>query len=98
MKLRLALIAIFLLELLALGWWMVKYLYLTVVAPYKAWRLAVSADQLANSAFNGNEDETISSRAGRHNQNNTDRECWAVWLCWLLDKIDPKHCEKNIGV
>jgi hypothetical protein len=98
MKLRLALIAIFLLELLALGWWMVKYLYLIVVAPHKAWRLAVSADQLANSAFNGNEDETISSRAGRHSQNNTDRECWAVWLCWLLDKIDPKHCEKNIGV
>lgn len=60
----------------------------------RAWRLAVSVDQTANAVFNGNEDETISSRAGRHK----DEEKWACWLCWLLDHIDQNHCEKSIGV
>ena len=31
----------------------------------RAWTLAIAYDQLANAAFGGNEDETISSRAGR---------------------------------
>jgi hypothetical protein len=95
---RLTLLALFPLLLLAVAWWAIKYIWAVAFAPAQAWKLAVSADQLANSAFNGNEDETISSRAGRHNQNNTDRECWAVWLCWLLDNLDKDHCEKNIGV
>ena len=54
----------------------------------------MSLDQLANTTMNGSEDETISSRAGRHK----DDEKWACWLCKLLDKIDPNHCEKSIGV
>jgi fatty acid desaturase len=94
---RLVIIALFPLLLFAVAWWGIKYCFLTVAAPDKAWRLAVSVDQLANSAFNGNEDETLSSRAGRHSQNNADRECWAVWLCWLLDKVQKEHCKNNIG-
>ena len=31
----------------------------------RAWTLAVAHDQLANAAFGGHEDETISSRAGK---------------------------------
>ncbi len=84
--------------LLALAWWALKYVWAVVFAPSHAWDLAISADQLANAAFNGNADETISSRAGRHSQLNDDRECWAVWLCWLLNRVDKNHCEKSIGV
>ena len=95
---RLVLIALFPLLLFAVAWWGVKYCFLTVTAPDKAWRLAVSVDQLANTAFNGGEDETLSSRAGRHSKQNGDRECWAVLLCWLLDKVQKEHCKNNIGV
>ena len=31
----------------------------------RAWTLAVAHDQLANAAFGGHEDETLSSRAGK---------------------------------
>lgn len=95
---RLTLLALFPLLLLAVAWWAIKYVWASVFAPAHAWRLAVSADQLANAVFNGNEDETISSRAGRHSQLNSDRECWAVWLCWLLNKVESDHCNKSIGV
>ena len=98
MKNRVVLLALFPLLLVALLLWVVKYLWAIIFAPNHGWRLAVSADQLANSAFNGHEDETISSRAGRHNQDDEHKECWAVWLCWLLDKVDPDHCNKSMGV
>ena len=91
---RLWLIVLLPVLLLAFMWWLVKYLWCIIVKPSEAWRLAVSADQLANAAFNGSEDETISSRAGRHQ----DDEAWACVLCWLLDKLDPDHCNKSIGV
>jgi hypothetical protein len=86
--------------LLALLWWLIKYIWTTVFAPDEAWRLAVSVDQLANAAFNGNEDETISSRAGRHCSPlaESEKEKWACILCKILDKIEKDHCSKNIGV
>jgi hypothetical protein len=95
---RLVLVIVLLLAIVTFTYWGLRYVWYFVVNPSVSWKLAVSLDQLANTTINGNEDETISSRAGRHSQNNTDRECWAVWLCWLLDKIDPSHCEKSIGV
>lgn len=91
---RLYLVLLLPLLVLALAWWKLKFVWCVIVNPKEAWRLAVSADQLANAAFNGHEDETISSRAGRHK----DNEKWACMLCWLLDHIDPNHCEKSIGV
>ena len=91
---RLWLVLLLPLLLLAVSWWLIKYLWAIVFAPNHAWTLAVSVDQTANAAFNGNPDETISSRAGRH----VNDEQWACWLCRLLDKIDPNHCEKSIGV
>jgi len=60
----------------------------------RAWKLAISHDQLANTAFGGDEDETISSRAGRAKR---DGKRWACLLCRLLDRFDPDHCEKSIG-
>lgn len=59
----------------------------------RAWRLAVSYDQLANTAFGGDEDETISSRAGKAAR---EGKWWACRLCRLLDRFDPNHCENNI--
>ena len=90
---RIYLILLFPLLVLALAWWTIKYLWAIAFAPDHAWDLAISADQLANAAFNGNVDETISSRAGRHK----DDERWACILCWLLNHIDKDHCEKSIG-
>jgi hypothetical protein len=86
--------------LLALLWWLIKYVWTMVFATDEAWRLAVSVDQLANAAFNGNEDETISSRAGRHCNPlvESEKEKWACILCKILDKIEKDHCKKNIGV
>ena len=60
-----------------------------VAHPPRAWRLAVAHDQLFNTAANGHEDETISSRAAKASQRG---ERWGCWLCKLLDKIDPGHC------
>lgn len=59
----------------------------------RAWTLAVAYDQLANAAFGGSEDETISSRAGRARRQG---KRWACVLCRLLDALDPGHCERSI--
>jgi hypothetical protein len=91
---RVYLVLLLPLLILAWVWWLAKYLWAIAADPAHAWQLAVAKDQLANAAFNGSEDETISSRAGRHQHD----EKWACWLCWLLDHIDPDHCNKSIGV
>jgi len=59
----------------------------------RVWTIAVAYDQLANAAFGGDEDETISSRAGKARRRG---KRWACLLCRLLDALDPDHCEKSI--
>ena len=59
----------------------------------RAWTLAVSYDQLANAAFGGDEDETISSRSGKARR---EGRRWGCVLCKLLDRLDAGHCEKSI--
>lgn len=54
--------------------------------------LLISVDQGLNALFAGDPDETLSSRCGKRVE--TNRFC--RWLCWLLDKIDPRHCHKHI--
>lgn len=97
---RVYLVLLLPLLILAWVWWLAKYLWAIAADPQHAWELAIAKDQLANAAFNGSEDETISSRAGRHCRDShpEDREQWACLLCKLLDKLDPNHCEKSIGV
>jgi len=68
-------------------------LFAVLVGSRRAWTLAVAHDQLANAAFGGHEDETISSRAAKSAMQG---RLWAVWLCRLLDRLDPGHCEKSI--
>lgn len=59
------------------------------------WRSAIAKDQAANAAvLNGNEDETISSRAARAAARG-DR--WGCVLCRLLDKFDRDHCRDAAG-
>lgn len=61
--------------------------------PARAWRIAIGYDQLFNVAANGDEDETLSSRAGKAKRRG---ERWGCVLCRLLDKIDPGHCDRSI--
>lgn len=95
---RVLLVLILSLAAFTFVWWTIRYLWYIIWEPNESWRLAISLDQLANTTFNGHEDDTISSRAGRHSKEDEHRECWAVWLCRILDKLDPNHCEKSIGV
>lgn len=52
----------------------------------------VALDQLVNTAFGGDPDETLSSRAGK----NQDHAAWAKALCWVLNKLDFDHCRRSI--
>lgn len=93
MRVRAALFLLWLLCMFAAavaGLWMLVSI---VTGSRRAWTLAVAHDQLANVAFGGNEDETISSRAGRGARKGIRK--WCI-LCRFLDWFDPNHCEKSI--
>lgn len=93
MKQRAALLALWLLcqlaGLIAAGW----MLCAIIAGSKRAWRLAISYDQLANTAFGGDEDETISSRAYKAT---LAKRRWGCVLCKLLDKIQPDHCRQSV--
>ena len=93
MKVRIALLALWLLCQLANVIACVWMLLAALAGSPRAWRLAVSYDQLANTAFGGDEDETISSRAGKAS---VSGRRWGCVLCRLLDWLDPGHCARNI--
>ncbi len=76
--------------LIAIG----RFCFAVMTSPVRAWRIAVGFDQLANVAFNGSEDETISSRAARARDNGRR---WGCILCKFLDALDENHCEKSKG-
>lgn len=60
----------------------------------QATRIAISFDQLGNAALNGNEDETISSRAGRARDKG---KRWGCVLCKILDwMFRGPHCTDSI--
>jgi len=56
-------------------------------------RVLLGVDQFLNAATGGDEDETISSRAGKAR---CQGRWWGRALCWGLDKIDPGHCANSI--
>ncbi|GAB3358085.1 hypothetical protein GCM10027395_00540 [Giesbergeria sinuosa] len=93
-KTRLILLALIPLFLAADVLWWARYLWSVVFSTYRAWKLAISKDQNANTAFNGSEDETVSSRAARARDQGSR---WGCILCRLLDAIDPDHCNKSKG-
>lgn len=93
MKTRAALLALWLLCMVAATVAAVWMLFAALMGSPRAWRLAVSYDQLANTAFGGDEDETISSRACKAM---LKRRRWGCILCRLLDKIEPDHCRRSV--
>lgn len=74
---------------------LLRYLWAIVWNPNRAWIIAIGADQLLNAASNGNEDETISSRAARSKSTGAR---WACVLCKVLDIFERDHCDKSLGV
>lgn len=57
------------------------------------YRVAVAIDQLFNTLLNGDEDETISSRAAKARLKG---KRWGCTLCRFLDWLDPNHCANSI--
>lgn len=47
-------------------------------------------DIILNKIFNGRY-ETVSCRAGRARDS---KRIWGESLCWVLDKLDPGHCDR----
>jgi len=64
------------------------------------WNLLISLDQLVNTLFLGNPDETISSRCGkkiRKVRKDPSVTCYFCgYLCYLLNIIDTNHCKESI--
>lgn len=89
---RLKLLIVFPICLLAALFGAVRMLYCIASNPQKAWVLAVSFDQLANAAANGDPDETLSSRANRARK---ERRIWGCRMCAVLDWLDPDHCKRS---
>jgi len=55
------------------------------------WNVLIGIDQLGNALLGGDHDETISSRAHK----NRHKWYWDA-LCYLLEKVDPNHCERVV--
>lgn len=60
------------------------------------WNVLIGFDQLANAILGGDPDETISSRLGKVIARNAETNNLAWFVCYILDKIDPNHCQKSI--
>ena len=54
--------------------------------------ILVSLDQLGNTLFGGDPDETISSRAVKAKHKG---KRWGRWMCHGLDALSPGHCEMS---
>ena len=52
----------------------------------------VAIDQTFNAILGGDEDETISSRAGKRQKT----QKWAYYLCKILNKFETGHCDLSI--
>jgi len=52
------------------------------------WRFLIWLDIEVNDKWLGGKRETISSRC------HTSDKKRCKWLCKMLDKVDPNHCEK----
>ncbi len=92
---RLRLVGVWFLCLVAGFYGAFRMAYCIFKNPQKAWVMAVSFDQLANTSASGNPDETISSRAYRASKEN---KRWGCLLCKLLDLLDKNHCKDSEGI
>lgn len=58
------------------------------------WNLLIAIDQLFNTIFAGDPDETVSSRMGKHIAKHDCPFC--NFMCGLLNLIQKDHCIKSI--
>lgn len=56
------------------------------------WNILIAIDQLVNTIFGGDPDETISSRLGK----NRNRNSFTRFLSDFLDLFEWKHVERSI--
>lgn len=57
------------------------------------WRVLIAFDRFANVVTFGKPNQTISSRAALARNN---KRYWGCLLCWLLEKLDPNHCDEAL--
>jgi len=74
---------------------LVRYLWAMATNPGRAWGIARAFDRVFNVAANGDERETVSSRAARARD---EGRRWGCVLCRLLDRLDTGHCDQAKGV
>lgn len=91
---RPGLILLFPLLVLALAYTALRYLAAIVGDPAKAWNIARMIDETANVDANGRTNETISARAAKAMY---ARRKWGCVLCWILDRIQPNHCQNALA-
>lgn len=62
------------------------------------WNIIIGIDQLINTLFGGDPDETISSRLGKWLVLPHDQLKWKIsyTICRILHLFDKNHCIKNI--
>ena len=62
--------------------------------------LLITLDQSVNTMAGGDPDETISSRLGKIERRYWGRIPWYLpitrSIVWLLNKLDPAHCQASI--
>ena len=94
---RLAWIAIWLLCLVAailgLGW--LAFAMLSNPTGKRTAQLWEAFSQVANAAFGGNPNMTLSATAGSELKKDSPA-WWAKVLCPLLDHVDAGHCAKSL--
>lgn len=62
----------------------------------RAYRASIGIDQTGNALLGGSEDETISSRTGRHA---LEGKSWALALEKVIDAVFGEgHCRRSIGI
>lgn len=74
---------------------LLRFVWCVAANPGKAWAIARAFDRVVNAAANGDERETVSSRAARARD---EGRLWGCVLCRALDRLDPGHCDSAKGV
>lgn len=71
----------------------IRYVTCIFTNPDKAWNIAKMIDETGNVDANGQVNMTISKRAALARNKNRR---WGCVLCWVLDHIQPNHCNKSL--
>ena len=63
----------------------------------RGFRFLLTLDQMFNVLlWDGSQDETISSHVGRRISDGRANKIDKV-VCWVLDKLENRHCKKSLG-